>query len=50
MVGKGVAAQWEERKRKVVVGGNGGKMEGIKEWAKEREERRFVGDMEDKGK
>lgn len=50
MGGKGVAARWEEGKRKAFVGGNGGKMKGIKEWDKERKEGRFVGDMEDKGK
>lgn len=50
MGGKGVAAQWGEGKRKMVGGGNGRRVKRIKEWDKKRGERRFTGDMEDKGK
>lgn len=50
MGGKRVVARWEEGKTKVVMGGNGRKIKPMKERDKEREERRFIGDMDDKGK
>lgn len=50
MGGKGVGARWEGAKTKMIMGGNGRKMKRIEERDKEREERRFIADLEDKGK